>query len=165
LFRNVWGFTALPGFSKDDFDKMKSEEDSKRIPLKANKIIGIDIDQKAINGCRDNFKQIGINVSSNFDEPNTATLLHADFRNIELPFQVPLVVCNPPYGERLKIDDLPKFYLSLGYFIKKNVVKDGQAVIITDERNRIGLIPTEVEDVRNGGLSTTMSVYKMENTI
>ena len=66
-----------------------------------------------------------------------------------------VIVCNPPYGIRIKnIDDLPSFYKDLGDFLKQNC-KNSTAYIYFGERELIrhlGLKPSFKKELKNGGL-------------
>ena len=73
------------------------------------------------------------------------------------------VLINPPYGERLKPDDLEFIYEKMGETLKEKYQGCTVGIISSSKEllKRIGLKPTENKSVYNGALDSIFSIYKI----
>lgn len=143
-FRKSWGFFHLPAFSKEAWDKFKSEANKEILPLKQGTIFGSDIDSKAVGISRAHLKDTGFAVHVVKQEVKAATP----------PTAPTLVVANPPYGKRLIGSEQP--YRDLGTFLK--TVKS-RAAILSPDFSFIRLIDRQTSSktaLSNGGLDVTV---------
>lgn len=82
-------------------------------------------------------------------------LFHGSFENQEPPEGRCIIITNPPYGERIKIEDLNAMYELLGDTFKKLYGADREVWLITsdfDAMKHIGLHPTKKIPLLNGSL-------------
>src|SRR5574344_1624863 len=105
---------------------------------------------------------IDINVLEQAERNLQYTKLHKDvmlyqgsFENQEPPEGRTLIVTNPPYGERIKIDDLNAMYEKLGDTFKNVYGSNCEVWLITSDfeaMKHIGLKPTRKIPLINGSL-------------
>lgn len=75
-------------------------------------IIGSDIDEKAIEIAKDNAYDVGVEDDIKF--------FVKDFRDVKLKNDYGIVICNPPYGERIgEKTEINKLYKDMGKVFKK----------------------------------------------
>ncbi len=75
--------------------------------------VGSDIQPECVNLTLENAKKAGI--------PNSITATTADIRNFKLPDTRSIVVCNPPYGERLSDEkEVIELYKTMGKIFVPN---------------------------------------------
>jgi putative N6-adenine-specific DNA methylase len=144
-FRPVFGFEKWTDFDPGLWKKIREEENEK---IKESKIgiFGSDISSRAIAIARENIgftkfqKQIHMEVAAFEDTmPKSAS---------------GMIICNPPYDERLQMDDIISFYRSIGDVLKKKY-KGFEAWIISSDQKAlkfIGLHPSKKITVFNGPL-------------
>jgi len=109
IFRKHFGFENWLDFEKDTFERVFNDESYERDidPL----IIGGDISKRAVDIAQSNLKNAGIHKL--IDIKNQSMF---DF----FPPQGPgTVITNPPYGERLKKEQITTFYKQLGDTFKQ----------------------------------------------
>jgi putative N6-adenine-specific DNA methylase len=109
IFRKNFGFENWLNYEKDTFQKVFNDESFERdlSPL----IIGGDISKRAVEIAESNFKNVGMHKYIQVKNKSVF-----DFFPPEGPG---VVVTNPPYGERLKKDQITTFYQQLGDCFKQ----------------------------------------------
>lgn len=121
-FRRHFGFTHHPLFREEEWQKIKSELDSRIVPLKPYSIFGGDRDKKAIDACNATLKATKFPLH----------FQHAHLHNFK-PIQQPtLVVTNPPYGTRLQASSDP--YTAFAQFLQTTCNGKARAAILSPER-------------------------------
>ena len=122
--RTVWGFEQLAIHDKALWDKVRLEADSKKILLRPDSIIGIDVHKDSLRMAKANL------ISAGFQDE--VTLLLGDFIANPLEQKFDTLVANPPHGVRLgQAEWLTSLYRSLGDFIKQNGKPGAKAFIYT----------------------------------
>ncbi|MBP5546548.1 MAG: hypothetical protein J6X59_04635 [Bacteroidales bacterium] len=110
-------------------------------------IWGNDIDPEVIQQCERNLE---------YTKLHKDVMLHiSDFADQEPPEGKTLIVTNPPYGERIKVEDLNAMYEKLGDTFKQKYGKDCDVWLITSDfeaMKHIGLHPSKKIPVQNGSL-------------
>ncbi len=110
LYRDDFSFTNWKNYNIELWDNITATAKSKIVPTECQ-ILGTDIDFKAVELCRKNLAKIDVNY--------TVKVKAADFFESEPPVvEGGLIVTNPPYGIRLKEDDLNDFYKQIGNKLK-----------------------------------------------
>ncbi len=111
---------------------------------------GSDIDRRVIGIARDNARRAGF---AELIQLETAPVAALQPRNGLTPG---LVICNPPYGERLRPDDLTGFYLQLGETLARNFPGWRAAMLAgsDDLGYATGLRAERRNPVRNGPLES-----------
>ncbi|MFP4105782.1 MAG: class I SAM-dependent RNA methyltransferase [Phycisphaerae bacterium] len=145
--REDWGFRFLPDFEPGVWKRVKRESDEAIRQLPENLIGGSDINAGAVNASRVNCNHLphGRNVD----------LQLRDFRDLE-PVENRTIVCNPPYGIRMKDtrEDPAELATQFGDFLKQKCTGSTAYVYFGDRRlvKRIGLRTSWKKPLRNGGL-------------
>lgn len=106
-FGRRFALENLPIYNKESADRIRQEEAEKIRTDVEVRITGSDIDEKAVEWAKKNaeyacvmagraLKSIGI--STHIQRPD---FIQADFKDLSAPYDEGLILCNPPYGERL----------------------------------------------------------------
>ena len=151
VYRDSYAFQLWPDYDADLFDKIYNDDSSER--EFNHKIYGSDIEGKAIAIARANVKNAGLN--------KYIELERRDFNDItEVPAGGTLI-SNPPYGERLNIEDLESFYRDLGYKFKHTFQGYNIWLICYNEElyYKVGLKPSVRYKLNNGGLDCDLLQY------
>jgi putative N6-adenine-specific DNA methylase len=120
-----------------------------------NWIYGSDIDGRAIKEARLNIEAAGVD--------DIVRIAQADFRDKEAPAPNGTVIINPPYGERLKPEDVEALYKEIGDALKQKY-KGYNAWILSsnpDAVKRIGLRATERLVLFNAALECRFLKYEL----
>jgi putative N6-adenine-specific DNA methylase len=154
IMRKAFSFMHWRGYDPDRFERMCEEARQQQQPLKAH-IIASDINIKGLDTARQNLMETGflgqVRVQRN------------DFFHFHPPAENGWVMLNPPYGHRLKQDDLPAFYKMIGDTLKQHYA-GYYAGIISQEVNRlkhVGLKPRKRFRVYNGPLECQFAVFEL----
>lgn len=153
IYRENFAFEKWPDFDKDLFENLYNDDSEEK--EFAYKIYGGDIDPEAVSIARKNIKAAKLEDLIELScKPMADWTDNADEG---------VLVMNPPYGERLKPEDLSALYKSIGSCLKQNF-KGWHAWIIgyKDEHfYDIGLKPSMKYPVYNGGLECSVREYVM----
>ena len=106
-FGRRFALENLPIYNNESADRIRQEEAEKIRTDVEVRITGSDIDEKAVERAKKNaeyacvmagraLKSIGI--STHIQRPD---FIQADFKDLSAPYDEGLILCNPPYGERL----------------------------------------------------------------
>ena len=152
-YRQHFGFMRWRDFDRLLWNDIKSDARKRRRNQEVE-IFGSDMDEKALQNAHKNVRRAGLE--------NDITLNRADFR--ETSFDGPgVLVCNPPYGERLKPDDIVALYKSIGDTLKHNY-KGFDAWIISSDFyafKHIGLKPKPKFTLYNGPLECRFARFEI----
>ena len=145
---NKFGFMRWKEFNLGEWKSVKNDEDRKIGSLDFEcEIWGNDIDEQVIQQCEKNLE---------YTKLHHDVMLHiGDFADQEPPEGKTLIVTNPPYGERIKVEDLNAMYEKLGDTFKQRYGKDCDVWLITSDfeaMKHIGLHPSAKIPVQNGSL-------------
>lgn len=144
IFREQFAFENWIDFEKELFAEIYNDDSQER---DFNfKIFGYDVAPKAIEAAQNNVKAAGM---SKYVELEKRAI--SDF---ELPSGAGLLITNPPYGERMKTDDLMELYNQLGRAFKHKCAGINSWVISSnlDCLHNIGLKPAQKIKLMNGEL-------------
>jgi putative N6-adenine-specific DNA methylase len=155
FLREHFGFAYLPDFDKTLWKKVRKEANEKIRSLSSGLVVGSDVSKDAINAARTNCRLL--------PGGRTVRLYQKDFRDISALENL-IIICNPPYGIRLKTpDDLGAFYKAFGDFLKQRC-KGSQAYIYFGNRQmlkKIGLRAAWKKPMRNAGLDGRVAKYDL----
>ena len=155
LNREEFGFETWRDFDVDLYEKIE-EAALKKVRDFPHKIYGYDIDPVAIKKTKENIKSANL---QDFIE-----VKEQDFFQSEKENDKPLyMVFNPPYDERISINDVEEFYSSIGNTLKRNY-PDTQAWMITSNMEAlkfVGLRPSKKIKLFNGKLEAKLVRYEM----
>lgn len=143
-----FGFMRWKEYNLGEWKSVKAEEDRKIGCFDyEGEIWGNDIDEQVIQQCEKNLE---------YGKLHHDVMLHiGDFADQEAPEGRTLIVTNPPYGERIKVEDLNAMYEKLGDTFKQRYGKDCDVWLITSDfeaMKHIGLHPSAKIPVQNGSL-------------
>jgi len=156
LFRERFGFETWPDFDEALWEGMLSEaEDQQREGLPAF-VGGSDRDPNVLIQAHSNAAKCGIEHLVNFQQNELA--------DVEAPTDSGILICNPPYGERLGRDtDLGAFYKLLGSVLKQRF-KGWTAFVLSGNKalsSNIGLKSASRVPVYNGALLCQLMKYEL----
>ncbi len=151
VYRNSYAFQQWPDYDADLFDKIYNDDSAER--EFTHKIYGSDIEGKAIAIARANVKNAGLN--------KYIELERRDFNDINEVPQGGTLISNPPYGERLNVEDIEALYRDLGSKFKHTFLGYNIWLIcFNDELNyKVGLKPSVRYKLNNGGLDCELLQY------
>ncbi|MFT4670442.1 MAG: putative N6-adenine-specific DNA methylase [Flavobacteriaceae bacterium] len=155
LNREEFGFETWPDFDVDLYELIENAA-LKKIRDFRYKIYGYDTDSEALSKAKENIK------SANLSE--FISLEKQDFFESKKESAGPMyLVFNPPYDERISVDDIDKFYGSIGTTLKHGY-PNSQAWMITSNMEAlktVGLRPSRKIKVFNGKLESRFVRYEM----
>lgn len=146
MYRKEFGFMHWPDFDQDMWNEVTKEAQDKQTEFEYQ-IIGSDISPKNLASARANVKSARLHKD--------ITLSVSAFANLQPPAGDPgLIIINPPYGERIRLNDIIGLYKSIGNTLKQEFAGYHAWVISSDQRalSFIGLRPTAKLPVFNGPL-------------
>lgn len=152
FLRQKWGFMQLPGFSQQEWLKVKAESDQNRITLPKGHFFGADINKNAIHTCKVNLRAAGFH--------QVIDVVQSDFREYTPPVPPDFLMTNPPHGNRLgEVEHLRSTYRALGDFMKRKMAKPGRGFIFTgslDLAKEVGLAANRRHVLDNAGIDSRL---------
>jgi putative N6-adenine-specific DNA methylase len=144
-FRPVFGFEKWMDFNPELWNEIREEENAKIRNTDVG-FYGSDISSRAIGTATEN---VGF---TRFQDQ--IHLEVAAFENTHPKGAAGMIISNPPYDERLQIDDIISFYKSIGDVLKKKYTGFEAWIISSDLKalKFIGLHPSKKITVFNGPL-------------
>ncbi len=166
ILRDYFGFIYWKQHDKDAWKKLKADAERRRqaglsrIPV----IMGGDADPKAVEAARANIAEAGL---SDWIQVAQRRLLDWPAEAQALP-PMGLLVCNPPYGERMgDADSLPRLYESLGDIMRESL-PGWRSAIITDKPHLgkfTGLTLFESVPFDNGPIECEVLFYRASKAV
>jgi putative N6-adenine-specific DNA methylase len=146
IFRSEFGFEKWKDFDKQLWESVLDEAVEKKVGPIDFKIIGNDIEPRAIRVARNNIDQAGLSKIVEFS--------NKPFQDFTPPEGPGTAIINPPYGERIQPEDINLMYKEVGDCLKKKF-SGYDAWILTsnlDAAKNIGLRPTRKIALFNAAL-------------
>jgi len=153
-FRENFGFMYWSDFDKKLWEKVKKDAKN-AIRDFEYKIYGSDISFRYIKEAKENIKKMRLN--------SIIQLSLESFEDTE-PQSIPShIIINPPYGERLNIEEIENFYQNIGNILKQKYVNCSAWVISSnkDAIKNVGLRPAKKIKVFNAALECDFYKYEM----
>lgn len=151
VYRNDFAFQRWSDYDPELYSKIYNDDSGER---EFNyKIYGSDIAVQAVAIAEANVKSAGLG--------KMIEVRQQDLRELEEAPEKGYVITNPPYGERLKLDDIEGLYETIGQKLKR-VFKGYQAWLITYDKeltSLIGLHPSVTYPLLNGDLECELREY------
>ncbi len=166
LFRHQYGFYKLKQYDASLFAKLKYDAEQRaekgRNKLRENKIrfVGFDMDAGVLERATENIKKAGL---SEF-----ILLQKCELHALKNPFEnneKGLIVCNPPYGERLgNFAELLEVYAELGNKMRTEFSgwKAGVISSSVDLLSSLRLRPRNRYHLYNGALSCELRTFDLK---
>jgi putative N6-adenine-specific DNA methylase len=152
--RKTFGFHFWKDFDQDLHPRLLEEARQQQQPVKAS-ILASDVNVKGLDTARQNVMNAG------FLGP--VTVQRNDFFAFTPPPGGGWLVMNPPYGHRIRQDNVAEFYKRIGDTFKQHY-QGFHAGIISQELNgvrNVGLKPKARHKVFNGPLECLFVVYEL----
>jgi putative N6-adenine-specific DNA methylase len=156
LFRQKFGFVSWLDFDEHLWQELReSAKNTQKSDLKAL-ISGSDRDPDVIDQAYTNASRCGIE--------DKITFTQTELSQIEAPTDCGVIICNPPYGERLgDARELGDLYKMLGDVFKQRF-QGWTAFILTGNKElakKVGLKASRRIPVYNGSLPCTLFKYEL----
>ncbi|NJN30402.1 MAG: RNA methyltransferase [Synechococcales cyanobacterium RM1_1_8] len=157
LFRDRFGFETWPDFDRELMERLIAEAEAGQLDQPPAYIGGSDGNADILEQARANARDCGVAQQVEFQ----LKALDA----VEAPAQSGLLICNPPYGERIggSPEELAEFYRLLGNVLKQRF-KGWTAFVLSGNKDlarNIRLKSTQRIPVNNGGLSCQLMKYEL----
>ncbi len=151
IFRKTYGFENWKDFDRDLLEHVVQKlpgEREVRVPLMAR-----DIDPAAVALTRKQVKKL--------DLQHMITVEEGDFTSID-GMEGATLVMNPPYGERMKSDDLGALYSAIGSTLKHKYPGSDTWILSSSRQalGQVGLKPAGKRVLYNGSLECVYVNYK-----
>ncbi len=152
-FRELFGFTRWKDFDKELWQKIKDDAEAARKEFKY-KIIGSDRSGRILQVAKENV------VSAGLEDEISLRARYID--DAEPPEGGGTMITNPPYGERIKVEDIKKLYSEIGDAMKTKFEGYSAWIISSDKEalKFIGLRPSRRITLFNGPLES--GFYKFD---
>ena len=153
-YRPLFGFERWKDFDNRLWEQVKRECEE-QIVEPSVPIRGYDRDEKAIEASLSNIEEAGVE--------NFVKVEKGDFNTTPPPYPGGFLLTNPPYGERIKVEDLKLFYKELGDVLKKNYAGYTAWLLGSDQEalKFIGLRPSRRIKVMNGPLECRLVKFEL----
>ncbi len=159
LFRKQFAFEKWPDFDEALWQQLLKEAENSELPELKAPIFGCDRDLDILNQARINAEQCGVADKVRFTQTDLSALSLLD-----APADNGVIICNPPYGERLgDARELGDLYKLLGDVFKQ-CFKGWTAFVLTGNKElakRIGLKAARRIPVYNGSIACTLLKYEL----
>jgi len=155
FFRESFGFRFMPDFEEKKWVFVKNEADNMIRPLEKGLIAGSDISGSAIDMARAN--------SRNLPSGRSVSLTKKSFQGIE-SLNGLTIVCNPPYGLRMKnSQDMGMFMKEFGDFLKQRCTGSAAYVYFGNREliKKVGLRTAWKKALKNGQLDGRLVKYEL----
>jgi len=151
IFRKQYGFENWKDFDRDLMEHVAqklSDEREVRVP-----IIARDMDPEAVELTRRQVKQM--------DLQNIITVEQGDLADTAAMEGITLIM-NPPYGERMKPDDIETLYSMIGSTLKHKFPGSEAWILSSSKKalSRVGLKPASKRFLYNGSLECSYVNYR-----
>lgn len=156
LFRNEFGFMKWRDFDNSIWQELLAEAKNSQLTELQSMIIGSDRDPDILSQAFTNAQRCGVADKIKF--------IQVDLAKLEAPADKGIIICNPPYGERLgEVAELGKFYQMLGDIFKQRFT-GWTAFILTGNKQlskQVGLRTSRRIAVYNGPIPCTLLKYQL----
>jgi len=155
LYRKSFGFMRWNDFSRELWEEVVAEAQSQEIEFD-HPIIGNDISSRNLGAARANLKSARLHKD--------IQLQHGPFSELLPPPGEPgIIIINPPYGERIKTNDIIGLYKEIGNALKRNFTGYKAWVISSDHYalKSVGLKAFQKSTVWNGPLECKFAGFDL----
>lgn len=154
IHRQHFAFEKWADFDADLFSEIYNDDSGAK--EFTHRIIGSDISPKAVAFAEKNIKNAGLKKYIDLEVKPLQ-------KYTEAPQPAGVLMTNPPYGERLKVNDLEQLYDTIGERLK-HVFMGYRAFVLSYKKEcfaHIGLKPTKRYFLYNGTLECEMREYEI----
>jgi putative N6-adenine-specific DNA methylase len=153
-FRTYFGFQKWKDFDEELFTAIRNDCDS-HIRSSPVRIYGSDISEQAVSQSKLNLSKAGLT--------DAVSIELSDFRNLKCIDNQGFVFLNPPYGQRIKTEEIDALYSMIGTTLKHNFTGNTVWLITSNMESlkHVGLKPKEKYTLFNGALECLLLKYEM----
>ncbi len=141
----------------DDYDELLFEKVKRSLEEKifTRKIYASDISGNNLLNAQTNARRALVF--------NKITFQKLDFKNLEIPVENATIVINPPYGERMKEENLDELYAMIGERLKHKFAGNSAWILSSSVESMkfIGLKTSTKQELFNGALKCKFNNYKL----
>ena len=153
LFRQGYAFEKWPDFDAELFERIYNDDSQER--EFTHHVYGYDNNRAAVAIAENNVKAAGL--------AGDITIQLQDFADFTQPSEKAIIITNPPYGERIKPEDLLGLYKMIGTQFKKQFV-DNEAWVLSYREECFDAISLKASlkiPLYNGSLECELRKYQM----
>ena len=153
-YRKSFAFQKWGSFSNPVFRRIRQEADAQICDFDYQ-ICGSDISKRAINSANANIRNASLHKDISVEcKPISES---------SLPEGKTLIMTNPPYGERLEVEDIIDLYEEMGNVFKARYESNEAWVISSDlfALKKIGLKPSKKIPIYNGKLECNFCKFEL----
>lgn len=153
-FREFFAFERWPDFDQELYTTIRDKQ-MERITDAEVKIVGNELNKFVYQKALENIEAAGVE--------DMVQLQLGDFRDLKHEFHRGVVIINPPYGEKLKVEDVEELYAAIGTQLKHHYA-GFKAWIFTgspEGARAVGLRPNNRIKLFNGPLECRLLGYEL----
>ncbi len=153
-FRKHYAFQSWKDFDNSLWGDVRESFRTKSV-RPSFKLRGVDIKARSVEQARENIRAAGLQ--------RFITIEQADFRDFIPPDGGGYIITNPPYGERISVEDIEKLYKDFGDKMKKDFAGYTAWVISsgTEALKAIELHVSKKHTLFNGALECKFQKYEL----
>lgn len=156
LYRQQFGFETWLDFDDSLWQSIRQEAEASKLSALTAPIMGSDRDADIIEQAQDNALNCGLAAQIEFYQQ--------ELSQVEAPADKGVIICNPPYGQRIgNTEELAALYKLLGDIFKQRFT-GWTAYVMTGNKElskKIGLRTSRRLPVYNGSLPCTLLKYEL----
>lgn len=150
-----YGFMYWKNYDESLWQGIRAQADDGLKEYVPIKIYGSDINYKYIKYDKENVEQLRLD--------DIITFSIEDFADTQPERTPAYVIINPPYGERLQVEEIEDFYQSIGNILKKKYINCIAGVLTSNKQamKRFGLKYSRRYNVFNADLECGFYIFEM----
>lgn len=156
LLRNQFSLMNWRDFDKSLWQDLLTEARNSQLTELKSIIVGSDRNSEVLFQARTNAERCGVG--------NQIKFIKTDLSKLKPPADKGIIICNPPYGERLgEVEELGELYKMLGDIFKQRFT-GWTAFILTGNKQlskQVGLRTSRRIPVYNGAIPCTLLKYEL----
>jgi putative N6-adenine-specific DNA methylase len=152
-FRKGYAFENWPDYDQELFEKVKKEYSKKEFN---HKIYASDISGSNLLNAQTNARRALVYNKIHFQK--------IDFKDLDInPSEKTILLINPPYGERIKTDDIEQLYTMIGERLKHHYAGCTAWILSASftSIHKIALKPARKLELFNGSLKCKYNMYQL----
>jgi len=151
-FRKEYAFYNWKNFNLELFETIKNSFSKREY---TGNIYASDVSASNLLNAKTNARRALVFNKINFQI--------CDFQKLEIPAKGATIIMNPPYGERLKPENLNQLYQMIGERLKHQFPGNSAWILSTSKENfnHIGLKPSQKKELYNGAIKCSFNKYEL----
>ena len=152
--RKQFGFMKWKDFDRELWETVKREAEERMVKCEVP-ILGFDKDFRAVKASTKNIFAAELEGAIEIEK--------IAIEDLEVAEEKAIVITNPPYDERMALDDVTAFYKDLGYVIKDKLAGYTLWMISSNGKalKQLGLKPNARKVLYNGPLKCEYNCYEL----